>query len=38
MAASRASKLAALQRLADAQNRYLTEHPRADDYVAWKCQ
>jgi hypothetical protein len=36
MAASRASKLAALQRLADAQNRYLAEHPRADDYAAWK--
>ena len=36
MAASRASKLAALQRLADAQNRYLAEHPRADDYTAWK--
>jgi hypothetical protein len=36
MAASRDSKLAALQRLADAQNRYLTEHPRADDYAAWK--
>lgn len=37
MAASRASKLAALQRTADApQNRYLAEHPRADDYVAWK--
>ena len=36
MAASRASKLAALQRLADAQNRYLIEHPRADDYAAWK--
>jgi len=36
MAASRASKLATLQRLADAQNRYLAEHPRADDYAAWK--
>ena len=36
MAASRASKLAAVQGLADAQNRYLAEHPRADDYAAWK--
>jgi hypothetical protein len=36
MAAARASKLAALQRTADAQNRYLSEHPRADDYAAWK--
>jgi len=36
MAASRASKLAALQRTAEAQNRYLAEHPRADDYAAWK--
>ena len=36
MAASRASKLAALQRLADEQNRYLAEHLRADDHVAWK--
>jgi hypothetical protein len=36
MAASRASKLTALQRTADAQNRYLSEHPRADDYAAWK--
>ena len=34
MAASRASKLAALQSFANAQNRYLAEHPRADDYVA----
>ena len=36
MADSRASKLAALQRLADTQNRYLVEHPRADEYTAWK--
>ena len=36
MAASRASKLAALQRLADIQNRYLAEHPKADEYTAWK--
>jgi hypothetical protein len=36
MAASRASKLAAVQGLADAQNQYLAEHPRADDYAAWK--
>ena len=36
MADSRASKLAALQRLADEQNRYLAEHPRADQHVAWK--
>jgi hypothetical protein len=36
MAASRASKLAALQRLAAEQNRYLAEHPRADEYTAWK--
>jgi hypothetical protein len=36
MAASRASKLGALQTLADEQNRYLAEHPRADEYKAWK--
>jgi hypothetical protein len=36
MAAARASKLAALQRLSEEQNRYLAEHQRADDYVAWK--
>jgi len=35
MAASRNSKLACLQRLADAQNRYLAEHPRADQHKAW---
>jgi transposase len=32
----RAKELAAVQRLADEQNRYLAEHPRADDYAAWK--
>ena len=36
MAASRAKKLAALERLSDEQNRYLAEHPRADAFVAWK--
>ena len=36
MAARRDSKLAALQRLADEQNRYLAEHPRADEFTAWK--
>ena len=36
IAANRASKLAALQKLADKQNEYLAEHPRADDFVAWK--
>ena len=36
MAASRASRLAALQALADEQNRYLAEHPRADEHAAWK--
>lgn len=36
MAASRASKLAALQALAAEQNLYLAEHPRADEYKAWK--
>ena len=36
MAATRDSKLAALQRLADEQNRYLAEHPRADAFTAWK--
>jgi hypothetical protein len=36
MAASRASKLGALQTLAAEQNRYLAEHPRADEYKAWK--
>jgi len=36
MAASRASKLAALQGLADTQTHYLAEHPRADRHTAWK--
>jgi len=36
MASSRQSKLAALQALADEQNRYLNEHARADQHVAWK--
>ena len=36
MAATRASKLAMLQALADERNRYLSEHPRADQYKAWK--
>ena len=36
MAATRDCKLAALQRLADEQNRYLAEHPRADEFTAWK--
>jgi hypothetical protein len=36
MAATRASKLAALRGLAEAQNRYLAEHPRASQHVAWK--
>ena len=36
MAASRSSKLAALKALADEQNRYLAEHPRADQHAAWQ--
>jgi hypothetical protein len=36
MAATRASKLSTLQRLADGQNEYLAEHPRADRHTAWK--
>jgi len=36
MAASRAARLAALKALADEQNRYLAEHPRADQHAAWK--
>jgi len=36
MADSRASRLAALQALADQQNRYLAEHPRADQHAARK--
>ena len=36
MKATRASKIAALMALAEAQNRYLAEHPRADQHAAWK--
>lgn len=36
MAASRASKLAALQSLADERNQYLAGHPRADQHKAWQ--
>jgi hypothetical protein len=36
MAASRTSKLAALKALADQQNQYLAEHPKADQHKAWK--
>jgi hypothetical protein len=36
MAATGDSKLAALQRFADEQNRYLAEHPLADEFTAWK--
>ena len=36
MAGTRASKLSALQKLADEQNRYLAEHPRADRHTAWQ--
>jgi transposase len=36
MAATRASKLSALQTLAEEQSRYLAEHPRADRHTAWK--
>ena len=36
METSRASKLASVQILADTQNHYLAEHPRADDFTAWK--
>jgi transposase len=36
MAQSRASKLAAIQGLADQQNQYLAEHPRADQHKAWE--
>jgi hypothetical protein len=36
VAATRSSKLAALKWLAEKQNRYLAEHPRADDYKAWQ--
>jgi hypothetical protein len=36
MAASRESKLSSLRKLADEQNRYLGEHPRADRHTGWK--
>ena len=36
IADTRASKLAALQTLADEQNRYLMEHPRAEQFTADK--
>jgi len=36
MKATREGKLAALMALAEAQNRYLAEHPKADRHVAWK--
>jgi len=36
MAQSRASRLAALKDLADRQNQYLAEHPRADQHKAWQ--
>lgn len=36
MAKSRASRLAALKALADQQNQYLAEHPRADQHTAWQ--
>jgi len=36
MAASRSSRLSAIQSLADEQNRYLAEHPRANRHTAWK--
>jgi len=36
MAASRSSKLSAIQTLAEKQNLYLAEHSRADRHVAWK--
>ena len=36
MRATRASKLATLKALAEAQNRDLAEHPRADQHTAWK--
>jgi len=36
VAENRASRLAALKALADQQNRYLAEHPRADQYKAWQ--
>ena len=36
MRATRASKLATLKALAEAQNRSLAEHPRADQHTAWR--
>jgi hypothetical protein len=36
MKSTRKSKLAALTALAEAQNRYLAEHPKADQHAAWK--
>ena len=36
MAQSRASRLAALHDLADQQNQYLAEHPKADEHKAWR--
>jgi len=36
IAQSRASRLAALQDLADQRNQYLAEHPRADQHKAWQ--
>jgi len=36
MAKSRSERLAAFQKLADEQNAYLTEHPRADQHKAWQ--
>jgi hypothetical protein len=36
IAQSRASRLATLKDLADQQNQYLAEHPRADQHKAWQ--
>jgi len=36
MACNRASRLAALKDLADKQNKYLAEHPKADQHKAWE--
>ena len=36
VAASRSSRIEALKALAEQENKYLAEHPRADDYKAWK--
>jgi hypothetical protein len=35
MANTRASKLAAVRDMAERQNQYLADHPRADEYKAW---